>query len=111
MVDLPWVQLLWSKYYSNGKVPGQRPKGSYWWRSILKLLNTYKGVAQAQFGSSDTILFWTDMWNGRVLQLSFPQLFLFAKKEDITVAAVLALDNVQDVFQLTFIIGGFCTIL
>jgi hypothetical protein len=21
-VDLPWVQLLWSQYYSNGKVPG-----------------------------------------------------------------------------------------
>jgi hypothetical protein len=45
MMDLPWVKLLWSKYYRNGKVPGQSPKGSFWWRSILKLLNTFKGIA------------------------------------------------------------------
>jgi hypothetical protein len=26
--DLPWVKLLWNKYYTNGKLPGQTMKGS-----------------------------------------------------------------------------------
>jgi hypothetical protein len=29
--DLPWVQLLWSKYYSNGKVPDTVKRGGFWW--------------------------------------------------------------------------------
>jgi hypothetical protein len=53
--NIPWVKLLLTKYYSNGKVPGHVMKGSF------------KGIAQAQVGSSDSILFWKDMWNGRVL--------------------------------------------
>jgi hypothetical protein len=28
--DVSWVKLLWSKYYINGKVPGQTIKGSFW---------------------------------------------------------------------------------
>jgi hypothetical protein len=27
--DVPWVQLLWSKYYTNGNVPGHNMKGSF----------------------------------------------------------------------------------
>jgi hypothetical protein len=34
--ELPWVQLLWAKYYTNGKLPDQSMNGSFWWRSILK---------------------------------------------------------------------------
>jgi hypothetical protein len=59
--DILWVKLLWTKYYSNGKVPGQVMKGSLWWRHILKLLNTFKGIAHAHVGSGDYILFWKDM--------------------------------------------------
>jgi hypothetical protein len=55
--ELPWVQLLWTKYYSNGKVSGQSMKGSFWWRSILKLLTTFKGIAEVEAGSGSTILF------------------------------------------------------
>jgi hypothetical protein len=75
-VDLPWVHLIWEKYYQNGKVPGAQMRGSFWWCSILRLLPTYKGIAQANSRTEDTILFWTDMWNGRVLQLTYPKLFL-----------------------------------
>jgi hypothetical protein len=39
--DLPWVQLIWPNYYRNGKVPGEIRKCSFWWRSMLGLLNTY----------------------------------------------------------------------
>jgi hypothetical protein len=42
--DLPWVQLIWAKYYPNGKLPRQVIKGSFWW-SILRLLDTCKGIS------------------------------------------------------------------
>jgi hypothetical protein len=32
------------------------------------LINTYKGIAQANLQSSRTILFWSDMWNRRILK-------------------------------------------
>jgi hypothetical protein len=44
-------------------------KGSCSWRSMLRLLNSFKGIAHAHLGSGDTILFWNDLWNGRVLRL------------------------------------------
>jgi hypothetical protein len=28
--DLPWVKLIWSQYYNNGKLPDQAMKGSFW---------------------------------------------------------------------------------
>jgi hypothetical protein len=37
--NLPWVHLVWSQYYTNGKLPSSMPKGSSWWRSMLRLLD------------------------------------------------------------------------
>jgi hypothetical protein len=54
---LPWVHLIWTQYYSNGKVPTNASKGSSWWRNILRLLDQYKGIAQGIVGSGETILF------------------------------------------------------
>jgi hypothetical protein len=59
---LPWVKLIWERYYRNGKVPGQVMKGPFWWRSLLMLLNTFKGIAQVRLGAWCTILLWSDMW-------------------------------------------------
>jgi hypothetical protein len=37
-VDVPWVHLIWSTYYKH-KVPHRcTPRGSFWWRDILKVL-------------------------------------------------------------------------
>jgi hypothetical protein len=55
--DLPWVQLVWYNYYMSGSCPSQRKIGSLWWKSRLKLLDTFKGVSQAEAGKGDTILF------------------------------------------------------
>jgi hypothetical protein len=55
--DLPWVKLLWSQYYAFGQVPGQFKRWSFWWRNNLKLLNCFKGIAQAKAGSGNSILF------------------------------------------------------
>jgi hypothetical protein len=45
--DLPWVKLVWANYYGNGQSPGFTRKSSFWWKDNLKLLNCYKGIAQA----------------------------------------------------------------
>jgi hypothetical protein len=35
--DIPWVQLVWFRYYSN-KVPhASREVGSFWWNDVLRL--------------------------------------------------------------------------
>jgi hypothetical protein len=98
--DLPWVNLVWSNYYRNGTVPGQTKKGSFWWRSMLKMLKTYKGIAQAQVGNGETVLFWSDLWNAKVLQLDYPQLFSFAKNKSITVKSVLESYETHELFHL-----------
>ena len=43
--DIPWVNLVWEKHYSNVKLPSRIKKGSFWWRDILKLLDKFKGMA------------------------------------------------------------------
>jgi hypothetical protein len=42
--DIPWVHLVWKKYY-HGFLPSGKKKGSFWWREILKLLDSFKGMA------------------------------------------------------------------
>jgi hypothetical protein len=91
--DLPWVKLIWGKYYSNGKLPKKTNKGSFWWSGVLKLQSTYKGIAQAQMGLGDTIFFWDDLWNGQILKLSFHELHSYAINGSISVISVLNLDS------------------
>jgi hypothetical protein len=75
--ELPWVKLIGTKYYANGKVPSHRKKGSFWWRRNLNLLDSFKGIANATFGTGDNILFWNGLWNGRILNLLFPLSIFF----------------------------------
>jgi hypothetical protein len=41
-MDIPWVKLIWDYYYNDDSLPGQKIKGSLWWRDIIKLLDIYK---------------------------------------------------------------------
>jgi hypothetical protein len=91
---------VWSRYYENGRLTDSTMKGSFWWRSILKQLDIYKGIARVECGKGDTILFWHDLWNNQVLKLSFPQLHSFAKNDSITLRSVLQTENFEDLFNL-----------
>lgn len=53
---IPWVSLVWKKYYDSGKLPGSSRKGSFWWRDILKLLTKVKGMAKVQIQSGTSCL-------------------------------------------------------
>jgi hypothetical protein len=82
------VELVWQNYHKNGQLPGRRKRGSFWGRSIVKFLDSYKGIVEVEAGSGETILFWKDLCNGRILKLQYPELHSFVINEDISLATV-----------------------
>jgi len=78
--DIPWVQLVWFRYYRNGKVPhASREVGSFWWKDLLRLSVLYRGIARCQLGDGSTVLFWEDLWNTEVLAQKYPCLYSFVR--------------------------------
>jgi len=75
--DVPWVSLVWEKYYNNGRLPGNSRQGSFWWKDILKLLDKFKGMASVPVADGSSCLLWDDCWQGQPLKLTFPELYSF----------------------------------
>jgi hypothetical protein len=73
---------------------------SFWWRDNLKLLNCYKSIAHATAGQGYSILFWQDLWDGKILGQSYPHLYSFTNQENITLQSVLQLNDLHDLFHL-----------
>ena len=46
--DIPWVNLVLENHYRNDRLPGIVKKGSFWWRDVLKLLTSFKKMADIQ---------------------------------------------------------------
>jgi hypothetical protein len=66
------------------------------------MIDQFKGIAQVVPGAGDMILFWKDLWNGSILQYSYPQLFSSAKDENISVLSVLQHGSLEELFHLPF---------
>ena len=47
-----------------------------------------------------TCLFWKDNWAGQCIEATYPELFSFAKKRDISVAEANAHDDLAHMFYL-----------
>ena len=105
--DLPWVNLIWEKYYRNGRLPGATNIGSPWWRDILKQIDKFKGFASVNIQDGKSCLFWEDLWNGLVPKISFSELYSFAKKTKITLAEVKATSTLHDLFHLSLSVEAF----
>ena len=44
-MDIPWVQLIWSKYYGNGELPHFPTRlGPFWWRDCCSILDKHKDL-------------------------------------------------------------------
>jgi hypothetical protein len=98
--EVPWVKLIWHAHYSNGQIPhATTEKGSFWWRDILKLCDLFRGIANCNIGDGSTVLFWSDLWNGNVMQIKYPRLFSFARNKKISVSQFLTNNNL-DQFHL-----------
>jgi hypothetical protein len=63
-------------------------------------LNTFKGISQVQLGVGDTVIFWSDLWNGRILQQSYLELFSFTTNKSITAQEVIESGGLESIFQL-----------
>lgn len=98
--DIPWVHLVWETHYSNGKLPSHVKKGSFWWRDILKLLDTYKGIASVSLNNGRTCMLWSDLWNGIVPSQSYLELWSFAKKKSISIQHVKRVEDLEAIFHL-----------
>lgn len=81
---LPWVQLIWEKYYSHS-LPESKLEGSSWWKSHLKLLVEYNKSSVCKLGNGQATLLWHDNWLDQPLKERFPELLSFAKSDSLYV--------------------------
>lgn len=105
--DIPWVHLIWEKYYQNGRLPNHTIKGSFWWRSVLRLLDNYKGMAVVSVSNGSTCNLWSNLWEGMIPQFEFPELYSFAKQKNISVQKAKSMTNVEQLFHLPFSAQAF----
>lgn len=40
--DAPWVELIWSTYYTSSVPRAAGPCGSFWWRELIRLMPIYR---------------------------------------------------------------------
>jgi len=98
--DIPWVQLIWWKYYQE-KVPhAAREIRSFWWKDILRLSNLFRRIARCTIGDGSTVLFWDDIWTGHPLSELYPRLLSFSKDSRISVKDVMNAEDFEDLFYL-----------
>jgi hypothetical protein len=83
-VNIPWVNIIWDTHYNNS-LPSTKPVGSFWWKDILKIQDSFKEIAQVQIGNGKSTLLWHDRWNGQCLSQKFPELWSFASVKEINI--------------------------
>jgi hypothetical protein len=97
---LPWVHMVWNNHYKDGRVPSSRKIGSFWWRDILKTLETFKKVARVTIVDGRSVQLWSDLWNNKENSLTYLELFSYSMNKEITKATTKTQDSVHELFQL-----------
>jgi len=98
--NVPWVHLIWHRYYTN-KVPHvATPVGSFWWKDILKLSVLYRAIALCTVGDGASVSFWDDLWAGEVLSSKFSCLYSFAANTGISVKQIMLSEDLDSIFNL-----------
>lgn len=98
--DIPWVQQIWFKYYSN-KVPhNARKVGSFWWKDVFRLNILYRTIARCSVGDGSTVSFWEDEWAGHILKHAYPRLASYARSEGLSLLDVMQAKDLDSLFFL-----------
>jgi hypothetical protein len=84
-VNIPWVNIIWDTHYNNS-LPSAKPVGSFWWKDILKIQDSFKEIAQVEIGNGKSTLLWHDLWNGKRISENFPELWSFASVKEINIS-------------------------
>jgi hypothetical protein len=71
------------------------------------MLDTFKGIAQANRGSGETILFWHDKWNRSLLQHDYPHLYSFSKNSLVSAQSILHLESLEEHFHLPLFVEAY----
>ena len=66
----------------------------------MNLSDIYRGISTVQIGTSNTALFWKDLWSDQLNDEAFPRAFSFTKLEDASVADFMAITNIHTGFHL-----------
>ena len=107
-LDIPWVHLIWTVRYPNGRPPALTRKGSFWWRDIQKLLAISKGMAAASVNNGSSCFFWLDTsWNVFSLSTSMPELLSFVKDKFTSVEQVCQSPAFHGLFHLPLSVEAY----
>jgi hypothetical protein len=90
----------WELHYSNCLPPARTREVSFWWRDCLKLLPTFKHLAECDFMQGNSILLWQDKWGAHTLKETWPHLYSFCKDEHISIKQALLTNDLADLFYL-----------
>ena len=105
--DIPWVQLVWS-LYSDAPPQAQSRRGSFWWRDIFDLADTYRSITACKVGDGHTALFWKDFWiDDTILAERFPRLFSFVENPDASVNRVLTCEEQHTLYSVPMSVEAF----
>ena len=108
--DIPWVNLTWTKLYSNNQTPPQArsPVGSFWWKDILKLFSKFQEMSICHSSKGNSVRFWSDSWDNEVLKDKYPQLYSFTRNAQMFHQLFLITRNGQ-IVQVTPFSTSCCT--
>jgi hypothetical protein len=98
--DIPWIKLVKGAYHNNGSLPGASVEGSFWWKTHLKLVDTFKGLEKCNLGNGKSSLFWQDNWDANCQLHSMPHLVTYARNHLVSVREVLDTEFLEDLFHL-----------
>ena len=69
--DTPWVKLIRDSYYHDTVPHAVTLSGSFWWRGIRNLMDSWRLITHCKLGSGSSVLFWEDLWHKEILAKNF----------------------------------------
>jgi hypothetical protein len=69
-LDIPWIKIVWENHYTGETVSSEKKIGSFWWRDILRSLNTYKRLSRV--ADDRSVQLWFDKWDDKIHAEAYP---------------------------------------
>lgn len=99
--NIPWVSLIWNKYYSNRVPHATRELGSFWWKDVFRLNILFRQVTKCDdLGNGTSVCFWDDFWLDEILAHKYPRLASFARSDGVSVFDTMQAEDLDTLFFL-----------
>lgn len=97
--DVPWVKLIWKRYYHTN-IPLDQMEGSFGWKAHIALFPSFKQASSCNVSSGTTILLWKNSWEGEILQQKKSEVHSFAKNDNLSIQRFSAAIDWSEHFHL-----------